>query len=361
MKSYLTLFLAIFLVISSGAFATNYPHSNFQTVTSFPMDLDLTLQFDSAGGPDYCFSGDISANTEAAYDNITWLEDEPECEGAGRTKPTWAHLVGINTAAHQALNIYAAQRSSYYNESAVLTLQSDVSGLSDTVSLLGSPPQTFDDLTNGTTNKAFTETLLTKLNGISPGATVNSSDANLESRANHTGTQSADTITDGSSNKVFTDAMSTKLSGIATGATANSSDATLFARANHTGTQAESTVVNLTTDLSNRPIYYLGATQKSNVKVIEKHATVSSGTAVFYLTSDETISGSGLCTNIYDDSVNLFVNDATASYQMSYVVTNSNKTLTVTANKLGTANILTGILGQVAANTAVVRLQLKCD
>lgn len=55
-------------------------------------------------------------------------------------------------------------------------------------------PSTFDDLTDGTTNKAFTATSLTKLNGIAAGATVNSPDATLLNRANHTGTQAASTI-----------------------------------------------------------------------------------------------------------------------------------------------------------------------
>lgn len=170
-----------------------------------------------------------------------------------------------------------------------------------------------------------------------------------------------DQLTDGSTNKAFTSTMSTKLAGIATGATVNSSDATLLARANHTGAQAESTVTNLTTDLANRPTMYAGATLKSSAKMIVKHATVASGVAVFYLTSDETSGGSALCTNVYDDSINVFVNDATSSYQMSYALTNANKTLTVTTNKLSTANILTGILGQSAANGAVVKLQVSCD
>lgn len=47
----------------------------------------------------------------------------------------------------------------------------------------------------------------------------------------------------------FTTADETKLDGIATGATANSSDATLLSRANHTGSQAQSTITNLSTDL----------------------------------------------------------------------------------------------------------------
>jgi hypothetical protein len=42
----------------------------------------------------------------------------------------------------------------------------------------------------------------------------------------------------------------TKLDGIASGATVNSSDATLLNRANHTGSQAQSTVTNLVTDLA---------------------------------------------------------------------------------------------------------------
>jgi hypothetical protein len=45
----------------------------------------------------------------------------------------------------------------------------------------------------------------------------------------------------------FTAALETKLSGIATGATANSSDAFLLSRANHTGTQAVATITGLGT------------------------------------------------------------------------------------------------------------------
>lgn len=45
----------------------------------------------------------------------------------------------------------------------------------------------------------------------------------------------------------FTTAQETKLSGIAAGATVNSADATLLARANHTGTQAAGTITGLAT------------------------------------------------------------------------------------------------------------------
>ncbi len=50
----------------------------------------------------------------------------------------------------------------------------------------------------------------------------------------------------------FTTALESKLAGIATGATANSPDATLLSRANHTGTQAISTVTGLQTALDSK-------------------------------------------------------------------------------------------------------------
>ena len=55
---------------------------------------------------------------------------------------------------------------------------------------------TLDDLTAGTTNKHFTATDETKLDGIATAATANDTDANLKNRANHTGTQAASTISD---------------------------------------------------------------------------------------------------------------------------------------------------------------------
>lgn len=53
-----------------------------------------------------------------------------------------------------------------------------------------------DTVPVGTTNKAFTQTEKTKLAGIASGATANDTDANLKSRANHTGTQPSSTISD---------------------------------------------------------------------------------------------------------------------------------------------------------------------
>lgn len=106
---------------------------------------------------------------------------------------------------------------------------------------------------------------------------------------------------------------------------------------------------------------YVGTTLKTSVLSIFKSATVASGVATFYLTADGTATGAALFANeVFVESVNTNVNDATASYQMAWAFSNSNKTLAVTVNKLGTASLLTGILGQVAApNGTAVYLQIK--
>lgn len=115
-------------------------------------------------------------------------------------------------------------------------------------------------------------------------------------------------------------------------------------------------------DLSGKPSIaspYEGITGRSGSFPIFKSVTVGSGVAVFHLTADGTSTGTALFPNgVIADSVNATVSDATASYQMSWAFSNSNKTLTVTANKLTTSNILTGILGQAAANSASVKLSV---
>lgn len=105
---------------------------------------------------------------------------------------------------------------------------------------------------------------------------------------------------------------------------------------------------------------YEGTNARVGAFPIFKSATVSSGTAVFNLTADGTSGGTSICPSVIADSVNAFVSDAAASYQMSYAFSNSNKTLTVTTNKLTTANILTGLLGQAAANGASVKVSVWC-
>ena len=60
------------------------------------------------------------------------------------------------------------------------------------------------------------------------------------------GSINADKVIDGTTNRAFLGTERTKLAGIATGATVNSPDATLLARANHTGTQVSSTISDFT-------------------------------------------------------------------------------------------------------------------
>jgi YD repeat-containing protein len=133
--------------------------------------------------------------------------------------------------------------------------------------------QSADTLTDGTTNKAFLATERTKLTGIATGATANSADATLLARANHTGTQSADTLVDGTTNKAFLATERTKLTGVATGATANSSDAALLARANHTGTQSLDTTVDSATRLA------LTAAERTNIAANTASRTIAAAAA----------------------------------------------------------------------------------
>lgn len=124
-------------------------------------------------------------------------------------------------------------------------------------------------------------------------------------------------------------------------------------------THAIADVTGLQAALDAKSKGYEGTTARSNIFPIFKSASVSSGVIAFHLTADGTSGGTALFPNgVIQDSVNAFVSDAAASYQMSYAFTNSNKTVTVTANKLTTANILTGLLGQAQANGSVVKLSV---
>lgn len=120
-------------------------------------------------------------------------------------------------------------------------------------------------------------------------------------------------------------------------------------------------------DLSNKPAVqvtvYNGTSQVSNPIFWAGTANVTSGTATYQLTADGLSTGTALCpTGPKADTLNYLVSDSAAAYQMSYAFSNSNKTLTITVNKLTTANILTGVLGQSAApNGTTVKAQLWCS
>lgn len=156
-----------------------------------------------------------------------------------------------------------------------------------------------------------------------------------------------------SANGLMSSTDKSKLDGVATGATANATNSQLRDRSTHTGAQAISTITGNAVN---------GTTAKNGAFSIIKSANVASGNAVFHLTADGLSTGAALCSEVQQDSVALAVNDAAASYQIGWAFSNLNKTLTAVVNRLGTANILTGVLGQVAApNGTPVKLTVLCN
>lgn len=98
-----------------------------------------------------------------------------------------------------------------------------------------------EEITLGT-NLSFTGTTLNAAGG---GGATNLSYTAAPTNgtvASDTGTDATLTLADGTNAGLMAPAQHTKLAGIATGATVNSADATLLARANHTGSQAASTI-----------------------------------------------------------------------------------------------------------------------
>lgn len=99
---------------------------------------------------------------------------------------------------------------------------------------------------------------------------------------NVSGTLSADDVTDGTTNKAYSATEKTKLAGVATGATANSSDATLLARANHTGTQLAATISDFSAAADARVA--LGANPKNVVTVVKTDTFSTTSTSFTDLT-----------------------------------------------------------------------------
>ena len=84
----------------------------------------------------------------------------------------------------------------------------------------------------------------------------------------------------------YDDAEQTKLAGIAAGATVNSSDATLLARANHTGTQTAATISNFDAEVSN------------NTDVVANTAKVSNATHTGDVTGSTALSLATVNSNV---------------------------------------------------------------
>jgi hypothetical protein len=142
--------------------------------------------------------------------------------GASANSTDAVLLARANHTGTQAISsILAANTSRFFGRIAAL------GGIGE--ELTGTQATTLLDLATGSLKGLLSASDFTKLGGIASGATVNSSDATLLSRANHTGTQTLDTTTDSATRLAMTSAERTKLTGIATAATVNSTDAALVA------------------------------------------------------------------------------------------------------------------------------------
>lgn len=78
------------------------------------------------------------------------------------------------------------------------------------------------------------------------------------------------------------------------------------------------------------PVYYNGSVSTGS-KVLTFATTTLSGAATVYLTDNGLASGNALCSGTIEH-VNLTANDSGNTFGLGYTVTNSNKTLTITAN-----------------------------
>lgn len=326
----------------------------------------LTLSASTAYATDSLYSPDFSSNST--------LQIQALDTGAFNDMRTLLHFNNGNGPKMIAEPDYFYVGTDKFTDlMAAKASASDVATLSATVSGISAQQPSDWDASSGVTRILNKPTVPTNTNQLTNGAGFITS-APVSSVASKTGvvTLNSDDLADGTTNKLYSATDKTKLAGIASGATANSLDATLENRANHTGTQSVSTITGLATvatsgsysDLSSKPsipTVYDGTTARTNPVIIFKSATVASGAAVMYLTADNTSTGTALCPNgVVTSSINPIVNDSTASYQMSWAVTNSNKTLTVTTNNFTTANILTGLLGQAAANGKTVNASVVC-
>ena len=229
-----------------------------------------------------------------------------------------------------------ANSSHTHTASAITNFDTAVSSNSDVAANTASRHSHSNLTVLNATTASFTTSDETKLDGIEAGATVNSPDATLLARANHTGTQLASTIsnfqttvsanTDVAANTAarhthsnsvvldattasFTIADETKLDGIASGATANSSDATLLARANHTGTQTASTISDFATAVTN----HVDVAANTAARHTHSNSTVLNNTTASFTTADETkLDGIEALADVTDaDNVASVINGAT--------------------------------------------------
>lgn len=258
---------------------------------------------------------------------------------SGLTAPAWTDITGKpSTFAPSAHNHVVADITDY-------TTATDARIDTKITALIGTAPSTLDTLGELAAAMAADETAASALatavgNKVDKvtGKVLSANDYTTTEKnklATITGTNTGDQDLSGKVDKVSGKGLSTndydaaavsKLSGMASGANVNVSAVQ-------------------------------GTTVRAGAFPVFKSATVASGVAVFHFTDNGLSTGNALFqTGPIVESVNPIVNDATASYQMGWAWSNSNKTLTVTTNNFTTSNILTGILGQAAANGKAVNV-----
>lgn len=113
--------------------------------------------------------------------------------------------------------------------------------------------------------------------------------------------------------------------------------------------------------MAQTPKVYRAGVLKTNVKMYTHTATVSSGNVSFWLTSDGTSSGTALFSNVYKESLNWWIDDASNQYQLGgYSLAGDMKSITLTVNRLGT--VLIGIIQFITgANGVTVHLNIWGD
>lgn len=95
---------------------------------TFPVDAALVLEYISVcmdGGTPYLYTGDLSENTEAQFDAITWLDV--------RTKPAWSMILMCNYDSRTTLATYEGFRHMAKIVDDVINLEATVAAMITTL------------------------------------------------------------------------------------------------------------------------------------------------------------------------------------------------------------------------------------
>lgn len=315
------------------------------------------------------FDNDVIATNGAAISNsstpdgVTFFSDRATAE-AYQDSQAWIVVLGnLNS------NTWDPQAGNYVQGSFV-TLPVDEQSLFDAKENVTDEANDIATLTTAIASK------VDKATGF--GLSTNDYDNTAKAAVNALGTASTHAATDFATPSSVTSAISTAINGVVGGADSfhdtlveiqnimNSDETTAAAlMTTVSGKVDKITGKGLSTNdyttaektklagLSTVGKMISGITEKDNSFPYLNHATIASGACVFQLTADGTSTGAAIFpTGVDADSINFFVNDSGNVYTFSYVLSNSNKTLTVTAKIV---NLLALGLSN-AANGTVVKL-----